>query len=150
MLLQGKSEDQQSQSDSSSGNHELHPLTTTLKRVTVLYITNHLLIAYTLFVNAKWGIKNCYPCSFPCGGSWTISVLLATKHLFIRHTASKLYSENCISYFKALTNSNGFWVYNDLFIMAEPLLARRLSCFEDIRHTAKCCNFCRAPFKGTI
>lgn len=35
---------------------------------------------------------------------------------------------------------------DDLFIMAMPLLA----CFEDVRLTAKCCNFCSAPFKGTI
>lgn len=39
----------------------------------------------------------------------------------------------------------------DLFIMVEPLSARRLSCFEDIRHTAKCCApffFLKAPFEA--
>lgn len=32
------------------------------------------------------------------------------KNVFICQTASKLYCENCLSYFKAFTNSNGFWV----------------------------------------
>lgn len=76
--------------------------------------------------------------------SSTAPPLLILKSLFIT-----FWNASCAS--NLLTNSDRLSVRrNSLFIIAQPLYARLLSHFKDIRHSAKYCNFCSANIKGSV